>query len=137
MNNFIDQLNSTLNAANLKSDSEIEDLKDEFFDDLEEEAIQAEQIDEGIDKISQIIRPKNEDFINARPKYNTNQQRSNHFQNYIFEEEDEDKAEETIVVQNHRKPKGEEEETENFAELTINNLGATNHMQKRIIQLEK
>ena len=43
LDTFIGHLDATLNAANLlRCDSEIEDIKDEMLEDLEEEAIQAE-----------------------------------------------------------------------------------------------
>ncbi len=105
LNTFIGHLNSTLNAANLlRCDSDMDDIKDEILEDLEEEAIQAEE--------------------SCRKPV------SGSYEEEEDEEEDDEVSNQTI---RNGRSSGKNDE----AELTINNLGATNHMHNRIRQLEK
>lgn len=130
MDSFIDQLSSTLNLAilNNKNDSEVEDIKDEILEDLEEEAIQAE-LNNSDKSNKKLINP----VVQARPKRTS-------FFNSSYSNDDDDKEEEedddisnsTITQVKSSKPKNESNDLSN-----INNLGATNHMHNRINQLEK
>ncbi len=95
LNTFIGHLTSTLNAANLlRCDSDIDDIKDEILEDLEEEAILAEES--------------------------------------CRDDEDEENDISNQTIRN-----GRAGGSCDVGGLTINNLGATNHMYNRIRQLEK
>jgi hypothetical protein len=108
MDNFILQLNSTLNAVNLsRNESEVEDLKDEIFDDLEEEALQAEE-------------QKYSNEIYSKSKKTT-------YYSDTKEDQSESDDDENVVVSRPSRTNQPQ----------INTLGATNHMHNRIFSLEK
>ena len=116
MDNFIMQLNSTLNAANLsRNESEVEDLKDEIFDDLEEEALQAEE-----EKYNSEINNNNNNNKPKKPTFYSNSKEDQ-------SESDDDDDDENIIVSRPSRPNQPQ----------INTLGATNHMHNRIFSLEK
>lgn len=126
MDNFIDKLSSTLKAAAAdvsKNDSEVEDIKDEVLDDLEEEALQAEMSDS--DDSNNGILPKKVDLASNRNERNAN----------IFKIDDYS-SKNNIKILRHRetKEKSDDYEASKLANVT---LGATNHMFSRINSLEK
>ena len=146
MDNFIDQLNSTLNKANR---NEIEDdIKDEILDDLEEEALQAEGNEEDdhdeitkkntmFNQIKSSVdfaeKPKRTPFFNGSRSNDydaeenaENGSRHNDKKHY---NEDDDDPNETLYAR--PKPKSYDNDLPNST------LGATNHMQKRINSLER
>lgn len=114
MDTFIGHLNATLNAENLlRCDSEIDDIKDEILEDLEEEAIQAESSFEQEDDHTET---------------GNNSRKSKERDSYSYGNEDEESSSlsNRTIKNNH-----------DFENMTISNLGATNHMHNRINQLEK
>jgi hypothetical protein len=131
MDSFIDQLSSTLNLANLnnnnKNDSEIEDLREEDFEDLEEEAIQAEKIakkeqqqhNNNNNNNSGLNRPKRTNFFNG---------------SYSNEDEDDDDEDEnevnnmTITKTSRKKPTQANANKDITGLNNINNLGANESM---------
>jgi len=140
MDSFIDQLSSTLKLDNLNYKLE-DDIKDEVFEDLEEEAIQAESIN---DKKSKFLHNKKNmsPCLENRPKrtsfFNGNDNESNQDEeNEELEDEDCEDDISNMTISN-KKNKNLKPNNKELADLNnINNLGATNHMHNRINQLEK
>jgi hypothetical protein len=137
MDNFIDQLTCTLNAANLpKLENDIEeDLKDEILEDLEEEVIQAESRALSNQNNSQLTGEKrNNSHINLK---NVNQSDD---EDIIMVKKDISNSDYGIknyqgdskISGNQRNKVGKSYDIPDY-----NNLGATNHMQSRINSLEK
>ena len=125
MNNFIDQLSSTLKLANLNvNETEVDDIKDEILEDLEEEAIQAEL------NSSEIEKRTNKNTTN-----NSNRSKRPTFYNDSIEKEYDDDNDISNSTITQRKPLPKREDVPE--DIPINNARATNHMQNRIIQLEK
>ena len=125
MDNFIDKLNSTLNAANLlRCDSEMDDIKDEILEDLEEEAIQAE-FDLNDKRGSFAVKHIKSNNDETKPTKQTS------FLNGNFsDDEEEDEISNKTIRSSPRRS--------DLAEVTINNnMGVTNHMHNRINQLER
>ena len=124
MDNFISKLNSTLNAANIsKNENELEDIKDEVLDDLEEEAIQAENIKDIKASGGSVAAA-----VSSKPK------RTSFFKNALDQEMGED---------NNNDDDDDGNNDVAFvpkigAKSNINNtMGATNHMHNRINSLER
>lgn len=114
MDTFIGHLNATLNAENLlRCDSEIDDIKDEILEDLEEEAIQAESSFEQEDDHTETGNDSRKSKARSSYSYGNDDEESSSLSNRTIKNNDD------------------------FENKTINNLGATNHMHNRIYQLEK
>ena len=142
MDSFIDQLSSTLQLDNLNYKCD-EDIKDEIFEDLEEEAIQAESMNENKSNVSRnkksspppkANRPARTAFFNGNLSNEDEENEEN-----LDEEEDDDCHDDisnmTIANKKNNKLKPT---SKDLADLnSINNLGATNHMHNRINQLER
>jgi hypothetical protein len=126
---FIDQLNSTLNALNLnkyESETEIEDIKDEVFEDLEEEALKIEsEQNEQLKKESNNINQIAIDQSLLANKPNSSNKTEENGQKVVYLNSDL-----KIIKQNDKDQDFKEEEWKAT-------LGATNHMQNRINCLEK
>ena len=124
MDNFIDKLNSTLNAANLlRCDSDMDDIKDEILEDLEEEAIQAEfDIYEKRDSSVKNIKSNGDETKHTK--------RTSFLSGNFSDNEEEDEISNKTIRSSPRR--------NDLAEVTINNnMGVTNHMHNRINQLER
>ena len=138
MDSFIDQLSSTLKLDNLNEN--LIDIKDEIFEDLEEEAIQAESIN-NTNKSNLSLNKKNSPpYLQNRPKrtafFNGNDSNEDE-ENEEGEEEDCEDDISNMTIAN-KKNKNLKPSNKELADLNnINNLGATNHMHNRINQLEK
>ena len=140
MDTFINKLNSTLNAANLnKGETDLEDLKDEILEDLEEEAIQAEQQDNSsivvANKSHQVGEEDEDEYREARHAFVNSKPRRTPFFNGFMQSnnlEDENPDFDGTLINQRDQKKGVDQ-----AETTISNLGVTNHMHHRINQLEK
>ena len=133
IDNFIDKLNSTLNAANKLNESEAEETKDEIFEELEEESfIGNEEEDEETRKNTIINENKNE-FERNRPKRTTffNEAHSNDYENDFINTDDDEVKNVTI--------KRNKDTKDDFIDniIPVGTLGATNHMHNRINSLEK
>ena len=98
----------------------MDDLKDEILEDLEEEVIQSEK-----DNNYSISNRTNNS--QTRPSYSLS---NSNYEDIEIEDDDED-------ITNNRTIKKEPANTNDSAEFTIGNMGATNHMHNRINQLEK
>jgi hypothetical protein len=140
MDNFIDQLNSTLNKAN-RNDID-DDIKDEILDDLEEEALQTEgNEDDDHDEITKknTIYNQNKssvDFAAEKPKRTPFFNGSDDFENRnnnkkSYNQDNEDGEDPTKTFYDRHTPKSYDNDLPNST------LGATNHMQKRINSLER
>ena len=121
MDNFIDKLSSTLNAVNLSNDSEVDDLKEEVLEDLEEEAFEQQQQQQK-EKKSVKFEPSakvvyEDDFIVDAAEYESIDDKEVRI----------DKAPFTKSNQN----------SNNAASSNIFSLGDTNHMHQRVNSIEK
>lgn len=137
MESFIDKLNSTLNAANKHNESEVEEIKDEIIEDLEEEALQAE-VDETFEddetrKNTIINQVKSKvDYKQVKPKktsFYINKNNGAHSNDY---EDDFDVDEENSDTLK-RNTDSKEDVISNMIPIGT----ATNHMHNRINSLEK
>jgi hypothetical protein len=137
MESFIDKLNSTLNAANKHNESEIEEIKDEIIEDLEEEALQAEVDDtfedEETRKNTIINQVKTKvDYKQVKPNkanFYINKNNGAHSNDYDDDFDDDEENSDTLKRNTDSK------------EGVISNMipigTATNHMHNRINSLEK
>lgn len=131
--NLIDRLNCTLLEANnvSKIETDVEDIKDEVFDDLEEEVLLAEKNMQNnsppIVKSNQPVAHRESNKTSGYNSYNGSKDLHND------DNDDDDihvwKASSPSPAQ---RPKSRGEESNNY-----DNLGATNHMQSRINSLEE
>ena len=132
MENFIDKLNSTLNAANKLNESEAEETKDEITEDFEDDFITGneEDIEDEVTKKNTILNQNKTEFKAIRPKRTTffNGANSNDYDD-DFEKEEENNQ--TITQDSDKK----DDILSNM--IPIGTLGATNHMHNRINSLEK
>lgn len=132
---FIGHLNSTLNAANLlRCDSDMDDIKDEVLEDLEEEAIQAEFEEKDNSFRENKNRASGESF-DYRSPISQPRKSALPFSSSSYSNDEENESGSDNVESSNRTIRNSGKE--NVSELTINNLGATNHMHNRINQLEK
>ena len=138
MENFIDKLNSTLNAANKSSnESEADELKDEVIEDLEEEAIHAEGTaneedtdDEETKKNTIINQNKGKfKFKQVKPK------RTSFFNDAHSNDYNDDFIDEEPITTLKKNTDKKDDFISNM--IPIGTLGATNHMHNRINSLEK
>ena len=123
---FIDQLNSTLNAAN-KYDSEVDiedDIQEETIDDIEKDVIAAERYCNEEEERNRADRGDGEDGEELTPR---NQPRKPGF---IYDNE----KDEDVRFKKDREPFAGGDSAQDDNERT---LGATNHMKDRIRDLEK
>jgi hypothetical protein len=159
MDNLIDKLSCTLNAANLnisKVEVDVEDLKDEVLDDLEEEVLQAEMSSDCKNQGHRGGGSSNNNYQSNPNKQvnNNNYSRpgATNSRNNSRDVPDEDDEDDIVMVKNpisnsssntNRGPYSNSRQSRNVnsgygnSDEGSNDLGATNHMQSRINSLEK
>ena len=141
MESFIDKLNSTLNAANKHNESEVEEIKDEIIEDLEEEALQAEADETFEDEETrkntiinqvEVASSRKVDYKQVKPKktsFYINKNNGAHSNDYEDDFDDDEENSDTL--------KRNTDSKEDFISNMIPIGTATNHMHNRINSLEK
>jgi hypothetical protein len=142
IDNFINTLACTLNAANInvsRVELDVEDLKDEVLDDLEEEVLQAEMgVDE--DRFNAGGGRLQQQPVNRRA--NMNNSRNNDDEDVVMvknpisrgDSASRNNSRESKVTRSYGGGGGYDESSDGAGS---SDLGATNHMQSRINSLEK